>query len=107
MNEIETLKALLNEAYEQIKKEKEARRLTAQTNLNTLMSLNEAIIKIQQLEEELRQYKTKDNPQTKYTINPEWEKLGPEHNIGFDFEREYKEFNIGPAPKNANLPPIS
>ena len=71
------------------------------------MSLNEAIIKIEQLEEELRQYKIKETPQTKYTINPEWKKLGPEHNIGFDVVREYKEFNTGPAPQNANLPPIS
>ena len=107
MSEIEILKASLKETYERLEKEQEARRLSAQTHLNTLMSLHAAIIKIEQLEEELRQHKTKNNPQTKYIINPEWEKLGPKHNVEFDVKREYKEFNIGPAPQNANLPPIS
>lgn len=107
MNEIETLKALLKEANVKIKWPEVQRVLSAANNLAIMLTFDEAIKKIEKLEEELHQHKTKNNPQTKYIINPEWEKLGPKHNVEFDVEREYKEFNIGPAPQNANLPPIS
>lgn len=33
-----------------------------------------------------------------WTINPEWEKLGPEHDVKFVFHREAYRFGNGPPP---------
>ena len=38
--------------------------------------------------------------ETKWVINPEWEKLTPEHDINFASEKDYQCFNIGPEPQN-------
>lgn len=107
INEIEKLIEQLKVANERIEYLTEQRIKSAAIGINTLMSLNEAIIKIDRLEAELRQYKNADK--TTSIINPEWEKLGPEHDIRFPTEEDYRPINIGPEPKsqNANLPPIS
>jgi hypothetical protein len=38
--------------------------------------------------------------QDEWIINPEWEKLTPEHNIDFASAQDYTIINIGPEPQN-------
>lgn len=97
MNEIEKLIEQLKVANEQIEYLKEQRIKSASISINTLTSLNEAIVKIDRLEAELRQYKNSDK--TEWIINPEWVTLDPEQDIQFPTEEDYKPINIGPEPK--------
>jgi|APFre7841882793_1041355.scaffolds.fasta_scaffold12564_2 hypothetical protein len=104
MNEIEKLIEQLKVANERIEYLKEQRIKSASISINTLTSLNEAIIKIDRLEAELSQYKAelsqyKNADKTEWIINPEWETLDPEQDIQFPTEEDYKPINIGPEPK--------
>jgi hypothetical protein len=60
MNEIKTLIELLKVANERIEYLKEQRIKSTSISINTLTSLNEAIIKIDRLEAELSQYKNEN-----------------------------------------------
>ena len=104
MNEIEKLIEQLKVANEQIEYLKEQRIKSASISINTLTSLNEAIVKIDRLEAELSQYKAelrqyKNSDKTEWIINPEWITLDPEQDIQFPTEEDYKPINIGPEPK--------
>lgn len=111
INEIEKLIEQLIVANKQIAYLKEQHSKSALISLNTLTSLNEAMIKIdclekriRQYEAELRQYKAelsqyKNANKTEWIINPEWETLDPEQGIQFPTEEDYKPINIGPEPK--------